>query len=290
MTLFLRNDIAALWPADKAFALAASQEGDVYRAREGRRTLRFVANGKSYFLKYHAGIGWKEILKNLLQAKAPVTSAMNEVRAIEAVTKAGLDTMTIAAFGERGHNPARIESFIVTDDLTDTLSLEDVAAHWAGKPPLAAKRQLIQRLGEIAARMHQAGVNHRDFYLCHFLLKRTDFDAGDFTAPLYLIDLHRSQVRKQVPKRWLVKDLGGLYFSAAPLALTRTDLLRFVRAYRGQKASVALRQHPSLWRGARGEAERLYQRHYHQAPSLPLAYRPSWQEPTKTVNPHSIHP
>lgn len=274
MTLFLREDMAAFWPQECAFEQAASQEGEVFRAREGRRTLRFVANGKSYFLKYHAGIGWKEILKNLLQAKAPVLSAMNEVRAIEAVTQAGLDTMTIAAFGERGSNPARIESFIVTDDLTDTLSLEDVAAHWAGKPPLAAKRLLIQRLAEIARRMHQAGVNHRDFYLCHFLLKQADFAADNFSAPLYLIDLHRAQVRKQVPKRWLVKDLGGLYFSAAPLALTRTDLLRFVRAYSGMKASDTVRQQMRLWRTARREAERLYRRFYKESALFPLAYQP----------------
>ena len=271
MTLFLREDIAAHWPKDQAFARAASQEGDVYRAREGRRTLRFQIKGKSYFLKYHAGIGWQEILKNLLQAKAPVLSAMNEVRAIEAVTQAGLDTMTIAAFGERGGNPARIESFIVTDDLTDTLSLEDVAAHWAGKPPLAAKRLLIRRLGEIARRMHQAGVNHRDFYLCHFLLKQADFEAGNFSAPLYLIDLHRAQVRNKVPKRWLVKDLGGLYFSAAPLALTRTDLLRFVRDYSGCRPAQAVRDQVGLWHAIRREGERIYQRDLGLVASLPLA-------------------
>lgn len=280
MTLCLRDDIAAIWPKDAAFASAAHQDGDIFRAREGRRTLRFAANGSSYFLKYHAGIGWKEILKNLSQVKWPVLSAMNEVRAIEAVTRAGIDTMTIAAYGERGNNPARIESFIVTDDLTDTLSLEDVAAHWAGKPPLAAKRLLIKRLAKIAAQMHTAGVNHRDFYLCHFLLKQADFDAGNFDAPLYLIDLHRSQVRKQVPKRWRVKDLGGLYFSAAPLALTKTDLLRFISAYAGMGASSALRQQPALWQASRREGERLYQRHHIGEARMPLPYQPVIREST----------
>jgi heptose I phosphotransferase len=271
VTLFLREDMAAFWSQARAFEQAANQEGEVFRAREGRRTLRFVANGKSYFLKYHAGIGWKEILKNLLQAKAPVLSAMNEVRAIEAVTQAGLDTMTIAAFGERSSNPARIESFIVTDDLTDTLSLEDVAHLWAGKPPVQLKRQLIRRLAQIARRMHAAGVNHRDFYLCHFLIKQADFDAGNIEVPLYLIDLHRAQLRTSVPRRWLVKDLGGLYFSAAPLALTRTDLLRFVRDYSGCRPAQAVRDQTSLWRAIRHEGERIYRRDLGLIASLPLA-------------------
>ncbi|MGB1465301.1 MAG: lipopolysaccharide kinase InaA family protein, partial [Alcanivorax nanhaiticus] len=72
MKLFLRDDIAALWGNDDPFVRAAEQEGEVFRAREGRRTLRFHGNGRSYFLKYHAGIGWKEIFKNLTQAKLPV--------------------------------------------------------------------------------------------------------------------------------------------------------------------------------------------------------------------------
>lgn len=270
MTLFLRDDIAAIWPEAQAFSCAAGQDGEVFRAREGRRTLRFVANGRSYFLKYHAGIGWKEILKNLSQAKWPVVSAMSEVRAIEAVTQAGLDTMTLAAYGERGSNPARIESFVVTDDLIDTLSLEDVARLWDGKPPVQLKRQLIRRLAQIAKRMHDAGVNHRDFYLCHFLIKQADFDAYNFDTPLYLIDLHRAQLRKKVPRRWLVKDLGGLYFSAAPLVLTRTDLLRFVRDYSSCRPAQAVRDQADLWRAIRREGERLYGRHYLGVPAFPL--------------------
>lgn len=270
MTVFLRDDLASHWNKDDAFEQAASQQGDIFRAREGRRTLRFNQGGNSYFLKYHAGIGWKEVIKNLTQAKLPIISAMSEVRAIKAATKAGIDTMTIAGFGERGHNPAHTESFIVTDDLTDTLSLEDAAIAWQGKLGNVSKRQLIKRLANIARRLHTAGINHRDFYLCHFLIKQADFEKKDWSAPLYLIDLHRSQIRKQVPMRWLIKDLGGLYFSAAPLALSRTDLLRFITAYTGASARTAIRQNPRLWLYAKKEAERLYERFYGVQAQSPL--------------------
>lgn len=278
MTLWLRDDIANAWQGKAPFAQAAQQNGDVFRAREGRRTLRFTANNQSYFLKYHAGIGWKEIIKNLLQFKLPVLSAMNEVRAINAITQAGISTMTIAGYGHRGSNPAAIESFIITDDLTDTLSLEDAAIVWQGKPPKETKRKFIIRLGNIARQMHQAGVNHRDFYLCHFLIKKTEFAANNTDAPLYLIDLHRSQVRKQVPKRWVIKDLGGLYFSMAPWALTRADLLLFVGAYTGKRPLIALRENLSFWRAVQHEGERLYQRAYDEAPKLPLGYQPPFEE------------
>ncbi|MST95429.1 MAG: hypothetical protein EXS33_09230 [Pedosphaera sp.] len=40
---------------------------------------------------------------------------------------------------------------------------------------------------------------------------------------LFVIDLHRAQLRDRVPARWLVKDLGGLLFSALDCGLTRRD-------------------------------------------------------------------
>ncbi|MEE3319145.1 MAG: lipopolysaccharide core heptose(I) kinase RfaP [Pseudomonadota bacterium] len=271
--LFLREDIAALWGERDPFACAAEQDGDIFRAREGRRTLRFHGNGRSYFLKYHGGIGWKEIFKNLTQAKLPVLGAMDEVNAIEAVRAAGLDTMTVAAYGSRGINPAGIESFIVTDDLVGTLSLEEVGEQWvaSGHVPVVFKRALIARVADIARRMHGAGINHRDFYLAHFLMPQEDVARQSVQGPMYLIDLHRSQVRSKVPRRWQIKDLGGLYFSTARFGMTRRDLLRFIRDYTGLPLREALKE-ASMWAAARHEADKIYRRYFEVEPQLPLQF------------------
>ena len=102
--------------------------------------------------------------------------------------------------------------------------------------------------------MHEAGVNHRDFYLCHFLM-----DIGSESAPqLHVIDLHRAQIRARVPVRWQVKNLGGLLFSAFDKDLTRRDMLRFIRLYTGESLRVALTRHESLWRAAVRRAKQLY--------------------------------
>ena len=273
MKLFLRDDIVALWGEDDPFARAATQDGEIFRAREGRRTLRFTGNGRSYFLKYHAGIGWKEIVKNLTQAKLPVLGAMDEVTAIDAVRAAGLDTMTVAAFGSRGVNPASIESFIITEDLVQTLSLEEVGEQWvlAGEVPVLFKRALINKVANIARRMHGAGINHRDFYLAHFLMPEQDVATQTVEGPMYMIDLHRSQVRRAVPRRWRIKDLGGLYFSTARFGLTHRDLLRFIRAYTGLPLKEALAD-KTLWASARREAEKIYRRYFEVEPQLPLQF------------------
>ena len=274
MKLFLRDDITRLWGEDDPFIRASVQQGEIFRAREGRRTLRFHdESGRSYFLKYHAGIGWKEIVKNLTQAKLPVLGAMDEVRAIDAVRAAGLDTMTVAAFGSRGINPASIESFIVTDDLTGTLSLEEVGEQWVaqGAVPVQFKRALIGKVASIARRMHEAGINHRDFYLAHFLMPAENVARESVDGPMYLIDLHRSQVRHAVPRRWQIKDLGGLYFSTARFGLTHRDLLRFIRDYTGRPLKEALEDR-ALWSSARREAEKIYRRYFEVEPQLPLQF------------------
>lgn len=50
---------------------------------EARRTLRIEVAGQGYlFVKIHRGVGWKEILKNLLSLRLPVLGAGNEWRAI----------------------------------------------------------------------------------------------------------------------------------------------------------------------------------------------------------------
>ena len=79
-------------------------------------------------------------------------------------------TMTPAAFGVRGCNPARQLSFLITEELTDTISLEDYCQRWREQPPaLREKRRLIRALARISKTLHENGINHRDYYLCHFL-------------------------------------------------------------------------------------------------------------------------
>lgn len=273
MSFWLREDLQLAWQGRDPFAMAANQQGQVLRSKEGRRTLAFATDRGRYFLKYHAGVGWQEIIKNLLHLKRPILSAMNEVEAIRRVRQAGLDTLNIAGYGQRGWNPAKVESFLITDELEDCLSLEEVASHWQGRPPPQQKRRLIRRLGEIARRLHAAGINHRDFYICHFLIKRAEFEVGNLEAQLHLIDLHRAQWRKAVPVRWLLKDLGGLYFSAAPWRLTRTDLLRFIAAYSGTSAAKVLRSKRPFWMSVAKEGARLYERAYKEKASHPLPYQ-----------------
>ncbi len=202
---------------------------------DGRRTLRFELLGSSYFVKMYSGLGWWPIIARLLTFRSPpVTTARNEWQAIEALSQIGVETMTAVAYGERGSSPATRQSFLVTEDLVQTESLEEFCRNWPDNPPLPRlKRALIDRVATMSRRLHENGINHRDFYLCHFLL---DIAKGrDQVDPenlhLYLIDLHRVQIRQRIGSRARFKDLAALYFSSLEIGLTTRDFYRFLRCY-----------------------------------------------------------
>lgn len=258
--IWLAPELAAwLGSGARAMRRVFALKGEIFREPPGagRRTLRFEHAGTGYFLKLHWGVGWAEILKNLVTLKRPVLGARNEWQAIRRLDELGVETMQLAGFGEQGRNPARQRSFVITRELTDTISLEDYCRDWAERPPApAAKRALIERVARMTATLHDNGINHRDLYICHFLLQLPWHGPHD-PLHLYLIDLHRVQIRASIPRRWRIKDLAALHFSALHLGLTRRDLLRFLRSYTGQPLRRAWYDQQALWQAVDERARRL---------------------------------
>ncbi len=235
-------------------------QGQIYRQVANRKVVRFTRNGQAYFVKLHFGVGWLEIIKELLQGRVAVLGAKQEFAAIQTLQACGIDTLPFVAFGRRGNNPATQQSFLVTREITEVTSLEDLTRDWASVPPsVTFKRELIKRVAEISRIMHQKGMNHRDFYICHFLL---DHSQRDKINKLYLIDLHRMQIRSRVPTRWLVKDLGSLYFSVLDIGLTRSDIFRFLKYYYNKPLREILVQHGALFEAVNERAQQLNKKAY----------------------------
>jgi len=242
--------------------------GAVYRQREGRKTLRVRVLDQSFFLKLHSGVGHREILKNLARGQRPVLDAGWEYRALRALAAAGIYTPGVAAYACSDEAPATRRSMILTDDLTGTLSLEQVCRTWRLQPPpFAARLRLLCAVAEVARRMHDAHWQHRDFYLWHLYV-----DPAQFARPrpvLHLIDLHRARCRTPLPRRWRVKDLSALYFSAMQCGLGTRDLLRFMQHYNSGGLRTALGPDRRLWRRVHRKAARLYRKTYGVEPPSP---------------------
>lgn len=260
----LRAPFDRLWEGRDPFAELSALTGREYRSVKNRRTVRIEVDGKGFFVKMHRGIGWREIFKNLLQFKLPAIGAAGEYRALEKLKAIGVPTMEIAGFGERGNDPARRESFLITRELTGTVSLEDLALSHRFSP--VGRLRIIRALGTSCGTMHRAGINHRDCYLCHYLLHLDTAESPQ--VRLSVIDLHRAQIRRRVPFRYRVKDVAGLLFSAFDLPLRRSDVWRFLRAYRdGGSLRAMLRDEGRFLRAVHRTARRLYFREFHKYPA-----------------------
>lgn len=232
---------------EDAFEEIMHLEGCVFRDVPGRKTIKVALGEHSYFVKQHFGVGWVEIFKNLISFKMPVVSAITEVHAIQKVASLGIATTPLVAYGQRGRNPARLQSFVMTEDLGDITSLEDVCADWKDSPPEAAfKRKLIMATAKLAKTIHENGLNHRDFYLCHLCLDNS-YSAN---IKLYLIDLHRVLIHRTPSKKANMKDIAALYFSSMDAGLTSRDYLRFKRHYQ--------KQNSAFWLQVEKRAQKLY--------------------------------
>lgn len=242
------------WRKEAIFSEVFNTQGKIYRHEKNRKTLRFEIDANGYFIKLHQGVGWKEIFKNLLQGRWPVLGAQREWQAIQRLKQIGVPTMDLLGYGQRGWNPAKLESFVVTAELMNTISLEDYCKDWSSRAPsVKLKRMLITEVARIAHLVHSNGINHRDFYICHFLLDKNITDLK-----LYLIDLHRMQFRRNTPRRWLVKDIAGLYFSSMDLGLTKRDLLWFMKHYTQQALAITIRDDLDFWCQVAAKANKLY--------------------------------
>jgi len=229
-------------------ALMNFRGGLAYRDVPGRLTVRVElpevgGRRQVVYLKRYTRVDGRTALRRTISLGEPVSQATAEARNIVRLSDLGIPTMRIVAIGEvLTHGGRREQSCLVTEEVADAVQADQYCEQTFGPGPqgreaTAAKRRLIRDLADLARRLHGAGFTHRDFYLCHFLV-RSVASGGD--PVLHLIDLQR--VRRDAVgrgERWIVKDLGALLFSSIPspatfvrsAVFTRTDRMRFARAY-----------------------------------------------------------
>ena len=262
--LEMPENLRALFTSDP-FNAVMQLQGEVYRDVSGRKTIRVNLGGGSYFIKQHFGVGWAELLKNLASFRLPIFDARTELQAIRRFGEIGIPTTPAVAFGQRGFNPVSRQSFLITRDLGDIVSLEDFCRDWAASPPPAGlKRRIIEEIARIARTLHDHGMNHRDFYLCHFCLDREALAQG--RVLLYLIDLHRVGMRQRISGTARMKDLAALYFSVMDLGLGSRDYWRFIRHYRAGVSNFSSGQEQKFWRSVAVRAGRLYRKYQQRGP------------------------
>jgi len=211
------------------------KEGEIVKqVIKERSTVRFYVpdgNGNTLvYLKRYRYALIPSLLKQCLSLSKSY-SAIHEWRSILAFKDADLPTMTPIAVGMRRKALSWNESFLLTQSIPQVITLEKMVGKDfilpLGKARQEQKRVLIERLAVLARDMHKAGFKHQDFYLCHILIDWSNLDD----PLLYIADLHRARRQRKGQGRWRIKDLAALNYSAPTKIVSRTDRLRFLKAY-----------------------------------------------------------
>jgi heptose I phosphotransferase len=259
--IWVRPDARALFPRERTVADFFAIAFQAVRRFENRSTGRFVRDGRAFYIKLHQPRGWWPIVEELLHLRRPQTGARHEWRALRAAADCGVPTPPVVAYGEEGRTAATQRSFLITEEIAPAESLESLfAGRLPVRPGALLRRRLVIAAAGVAARLHRNGINHRDFYLGHFLIDTSCGMAELEQRPprLFLIDLHRAQTRRAVPPRWVIKDLAGLLFSALDAELSSRDLAAFARHYAGRPLRSEMQDNVAFWRAGLRRADRLW--------------------------------
>jgi UDP-glucose:(heptosyl)LPS alpha-1,3-glucosyltransferase len=231
--------------ASVPFAQMMQLQGEYFRNLPQRKTLRVQHQGASYFVKQHFGIGYREILKNLLSMKWPIVGAKTEARAIRTLQSLGIATTPLVGFASQGINPARQQSYLITRDLGQVQDLEK----WlSSKQKASVRQQVITQAIQIVDTLHRHFVYHQDLYLCHFCIDLDTLKQGQIK--LSLIDLHRCRILSRANRRAALKDMAALMFSAMDAGFSQQDMALFNTHYSAPDAK--------FWQDVQLRAERLY--------------------------------
>jgi len=241
---------------DSYDAIAAWNPTDDFIAKQGRSTGRYriEVGGRALnmYVKKHMRLSWWQRTFGST-AGYPGPSEQANIDRVAALGVRVPETIFAGADGA-----ATCGSLFATRALDGYLPLHLYIAGPLSKLSAVARRRrkqsLVRRMVDIARRLHEARLYHRDFYLCHFYL-RDDVDCDD-GFDLVLIDLGRLLESRLT--RWKIKDLAGLLFSSEVAGVTRADRMRFFKQYVGmEKLDAATKR---LARRIEAKAER-YRRH-----------------------------
>ena len=160
-------------------------------------------------------------VKRYKPARAARSPAECEADGIAALDFARIPTVPLVAWGQTEDG----RSFVMTEDLSGFRDAEKAVQ--AG----LAFESILQPAADLAAKLHDANLHHRDLYLCHFFVRTTP------SIDLRLIDPGRVGYLPPWPfrNRWIVKDLAQFWYSASQLDVPEAQRVKWLQRYAARR-------------------------------------------------------
>ncbi|OGV50496.1 MAG: hypothetical protein A2X49_14905 [Lentisphaerae bacterium GWF2_52_8] len=235
--------------AEKLWAINSESVKNVVKDRGTERSYLEPLNGTDFietYIKRYQPTNFSAVISTMLSFKPAPLDAFGEWQAMLDFHKLGLSTLVPIAVGRSLSGTCNltlgVKDYVRASALLETLGAGD----------RARKLELIDKIARLVGGMHAAGFAHRDCYLLHFFVQPAINDA------VCVIDLQRIVRELPLGRRWRVKDLAQLLFSAKGL-VSRTDATRFCRRY-SEITGTPLLRNKTLIRDIQEKASSIYER------------------------------
>lgn len=208
----------------------ASGAARAIKHNNSRTVYHVVLPGLDFYLKHYRVADRRARLREMVRP----SKARMEYERILGVAARGVPTLVPLGLGETCAEGPRRASYLATRTIASAqplhLFLETTFLEQAPRTRSRFRQRLAVALGQLLARMHQAGITHHDLHPGNLLLQL----GPDGTPGLYLIDLH--DVHLGAPLDWPTRRanlvLLNRWFS---LRAERADRLRFWHAYEAER-------------------------------------------------------
>ena len=190
-----------------------------------------LAQSTTVFLKRYDSPPLLDQLKNWLSVRSRKSCAGLELTAANELTAAGIGAPKVISYGEQWDTLFEKRSFLITERIPDAESIERKLPEYFNEPAtketLRLRRDFIARLANFIKTFHETTYRHRDLYFAHIFYD----DADRF----FLIDLARAFKPSVLNRRFRVKDLAQIFYSAPGRYFSKTDRMRFYIGYTGRR-------------------------------------------------------
>ena len=179
-----------------------------------------ISDGRNRNVRVNATIGGarRDLLVKSFGRESPLSDRLRRARGSKArctwdaaahLLKHKVPTPRPVCFVERTENGCVVESYFVSDFLTDSISFTDaLVERFTGDPQCVAFMDLLQHVADSIRVMHEAGFLHNDLGNQNILLQR---DASGTWTTAAFIDLNRGRILPALTAQQRARDLSRIY-------------------------------------------------------------------------------
>jgi len=210
-----------------------------YVAEHGQPT----AGDTVFYIKKHCQrLSLRQSLQCLLRPAGPCGEGLKEFHNYCRFRQSGLGTAVPVAAGMKFSSFFRADSLLITRDFSPLRALEDIVlqqpATLQGLENREKKKNILRQIARYARRMHDSGMNQKDFNATHILLQ--DLEAAQPQVALF--DLQRVDHNPLNRFHWPIKALAELNYTLPPALFAEDDRAFLFSSYKGKEKLSVLDQ------------------------------------------------